>query len=210
MASPEGTNFTIISVAVILSGQSPPSAESVSVEQVRELIGHPTSVIQGVNGQAFVTSAQGQFELFLMQGNKIDFRDLSGDIYRASDRIPKIVSGFLEQLGSPALENYGINFIVELEEGSPAAWLSRTFLSPDLKGKMGGGPLSSDHIGITIDQLDSVVTLRFTDGGGRRVGANYNASRDLKAIPDPQALGLELRNRHSVLSGILEALRNKT
>ena len=35
MASPEGTNFTIISVAVILSGQSPPSAESVSGEQVQ-------------------------------------------------------------------------------------------------------------------------------------------------------------------------------
>ena len=52
---------------------------------------------------------------------------------------------------------------------------------------MGGGPLSSDHIGITIDQLDCVVTLRFTDGGGRRVGANYNASRDLKSHPRPSS-----------------------
>ncbi len=210
MASPENTNLTVISVAVMMSRESAPSSGAVSGERVRELIGHPTNVIQPGDGQAFVTSAQGQFELFLLQGNKIDFRDLSGDISRASGRMPEIISGFMKELGSPTLDSYGVNFIVELEERNPPSWLAGTFLSPDLKGRIGGKLLSSDHIGITIQQPDSVVTLRFTDGGGQRVNVNYNASKQVKAVPDPDLFGQELRGRHSALFEIIDSLRSQT
>jgi hypothetical protein len=171
------------------------SAPSINERDLMAVLRRPLGIAQTPDGQFIVSSNRDQAEVIL-GANKLDVRDLSGEIANAKARIPQRLSALLKLISNPHLKSFGINFIVEFAVAEAQKALANNLLKSDTKFQS-GAELRSDSVSLMFQHSSGKAwTLRFDSRDNQTVSLNFNASEQSENLPGGDELGLQLESQH--------------
>jgi len=151
-----------------------------------------------------ITSARDQIEVHLAS-NKVDVRDLSGELDQAQSKVPRILNEFLAVLSSPPVTSYGVNFILDIRIQEPDQWLANHLLDPTLSGKL-GTQLSSQLVVLIFNQPPKIWTVRFESRDSSRININLNASEGVRVLPGLERLAEDMVTQLEAVHKLLTRL----
>lgn len=192
-------DLVVTSLAVLFD--LPEIESPVNSEQLAMVIRRPLGIGQSAEGLLIVNSSRDQIELQLAP-NKIDVRDLSGDIDHAKAKLPEVTSGILSLIDNPELTSFGLNFIVEKPMKNPTAWIGQTFLNQELAREFGSS-LASTVVVIMRPGSPKSASVRIENRGDSRISINWNASETANSLPDPDQFAIQLQQQYDELVGFI-------
>jgi hypothetical protein len=166
----------------------------------------PLGVGQTPDGQLIVSSSRDQAEVILGI-NKVDVRDLSGDIAIAKTGIPKRLRAFLELMSNPIPRSFGLNFIIEFAMADSRMLLANNLLD-SAKFVQSGTELRSDSVSLIFKHNSGKSwTLRFSTPSNEAMTLNFNASEEAEKLPDGGALGDQFETQYQELVKYVKFLK---
>lgn len=181
---------------------SPPSLKD---QDLTALMRRPLALGQTVNGLLVVSSNRDQAE-FHLGANKLDVRDLSGEIANAKTRIPSLLRQVYDLISNPPLRTIGFNFIIEFEVPDAQKVLADCLLKSDSVPP--GTDLRSNSVSLVFQHSSGKAwALRFSTRSNEVVILNFNASQDTDSLPDGAALGGELESQYEQMIKFVKSLK---
>ena len=196
--------ISTISMAVLIEPLS--SVPALGQEDVAGLFKRPYSLGQAPDGQFILSSGRDQAEIWFGV-NKVDVRDLKGNITEAKSRIPWRLRNFLDLISNPPLLSLGLNFIVEVSAPDAPKVLATTFLKTDVVSKV-GTETQCDTVSLKFQHHSNKAwTIRFNTRGDDIVIVNLNASEQASVLPDDDVLGKQLELQYAKLADYIKLLK---
>ena len=194
----------VVTIAVLFEPLS--SAPSLRENDLTDILKRPIGIGQTPDGMIIVSSNRDQAEIVLAL-NKIDVRDLSGDIAIAKTRIPQRLSAFLQLISPSSLTSFGLNFVTEIPVADAQKVVADSFLDPDLIGRA-ESEVRSDSVSLSFRHAsEKEWTLRFGTRGNEAVTVNFNASEAAVSLPEDDELGRQLETQYEQLVEYVKLLR---
>lgn len=194
------TNIDVIMSTIVVITASLPQPRSIDQKDLQQVLTRPLAIGQSPEG-ILVSSQRDQIEV-IVGGNKINVRDLSGQLRFSESKIPPILHFFL---GSSQINSYGVNFIVVVPRVEPLQWMRDNILSPQISERTqktligGAGTLK-------IVFKDKTWNIKLEHGEGDTINVDFNASEETQQLPDNDRLCQELQEQFDALLGFLNDL----
>lgn len=204
LASSSQTELIVSTIAVLLQPGGPPLQIDVGDDALAAILRRPLTIVQAPQQGSIITSNRDQIEVQLFL-NKIDVRELSGDITKGRSKIPRIIHEFLASSPDLKIQSYGVNCILEINVKRPREWLGNNLLDPGLASKLGTS-LSSNLLTLVLDRPPKVWTVRFEVQHGDKLNINFNASEHTDALPSREQLCSDLGAQYKALNEFLAQL----
>lgn len=206
MFNEEEFDLIIASIAFLFAAEVPKEPVPITSDQLSSILRPPLAIGQAGDGLTSISSNRDQIEI-QFGVNKLDVRDLTGDIEKARDKVPRIMQAFLALLDEPReFRSFGLNLIGEFSTNDPNAWLASNFLNPDLDGTFDMN-FSTDAVSLIAERLPKEWTIRFQARKGDTINVNFNASEFSGELPDQRQLEGELAEQFAALTDFLAKLR---
>jgi hypothetical protein len=177
---------------------------SVSEQKVSAILRRPFGIGATAEGAVAITSTRDQIEVHLAS-NKVDVRDLSGELDQAQSKVPRILNEFLAFLSSPPVTSYGINFLLDIPMQQPDQWLANHLIAPALSGEL-ETQLSSRLVVLAFSHPPKVWTVRFESRDDSRINVNLNASEAVSVLPGLEPLAQDMVTQLGALRKLLTRL----
>jgi hypothetical protein len=203
LANSSQAELLLSTIAVLYQPSDPLNPVSIGGEQLASILRQPLNVGQGP-GLLIATSSRDQLEVHFFP-NKIDVRELSGNIAQGVRKIPEILYKFLPILGQVKIQSYGINLVLETNVEKPNRWLGDKFLDRQLSSTLGASP-SCDVIVLGLEGPPKERKFQFAAQPGDKLNVNFNASERTDALPSSSRLGEELSEQYLALIELLAQL----
>lgn len=206
-------DLILSSVAALFEPTAPQRSVPLTDADLRTILRRPMNISQGSEG-FMISSSRDQIEV-QVGPNKIDVRELSGEIDNGKSKIPRIINGLGGLLQLSKIQTYGINFIVEVAVERPHEWIGDNLLNKELAARFGTSTSSNlitlvlDHPPAASDPLNSTWTVRFEARPGGRLNVNFNASRHIDKLPEDGQLGVEVGAAYEAMTRILAQLETQ-
>ena len=204
MSEPTKLDLLFSTVAVVFDPIQNMPAFRITDETLTEILKHPLNLGNAPGGQIVISSPRDNIEVQISP-NKIDVRDLSGDIAHGQSEIPRVSSGFIELFDNPNLISYGINFVVEIANDNPALWVANRLLHADLSEYF-GDEVTSNQVSLMFPNSDKDITLQIGARGRNQLHVNFNASQNTSNLPSNEDLSEEIAQQYQILQSKLVQL----
>ena len=185
----------------------------VSIELDEEMLtvplNSPINVSQLPDGGTLISGARSQMEVVL-HPNKVNVRELSGDLRLGAEKIPEVVHSFLDFLKVESPSSFGINFLMEVSSDDPAEWIGGTFLAQSLAGTLKpASQLRSNQLDIVLDRPPKVWTIRFQAWRNSKIRIVFNASQELEGnlLHPSESLAGQILDQGQQLTELLSGLK---
>jgi hypothetical protein len=202
LANRSQVELILSTIAVVFQPGESPRQIDIGGEALTAILRRPLTVAQGPD-ILIVTSNRDQIEVQIFP-NKIDVRELSGDIAQGRSKIPRIVHEFLSILTDMRIQSYGVNFNLEINVERPREWLGNNLLNPGLAES--GTTLSSNLVSLVLERPPKVWTVRFEAQADDKLNINFNASEHTETLPNRENLDNELKAQYEALKEFLDHL----
>lgn len=197
----DSIELVLSTIAVIFK---PPLLQGdISAEQVGAILKRPITVASGPNLTTF-SSMRDQIDVLLLP-NKLDVRELSGDVKLAKSALPRILVEFMGILSNPAITSYGINFIVEVKLEDPRRWLGSSFVSPSMIETL-GQPIQLPMLSLQLDHPPKAWLVRFEVLPNNVLTVNFNASESPDVLPSEDVLATNVKEQYAAFIGFLRQI----
>lgn len=199
-------DLVLATIAILF--EPPQAAPAITQEQIGDVLHRPINIGQTPDGRLIINSTRDQIEIQLFP-NKIDVRDLSGELAKAKEKVPEVVSEIINLLlpdPSPKIQTYGVNIVVEFPMTEPNTWIGETFLKDEL-GTVFASPLSSNEIAIRAIEPPKTIMVKISSRENSRVNINFNASEEMESLPDVNRLAKDLGSYYARTIKLVEDLK---
>ena len=179
-------DLVLATIAILF--EPPQAAPAITQEQIGEVLHRPINIGQTPDGRLIVNSNRDQIEIQMFP-NKVDVRDLSGELAKAKEKVPEVVSKIMALVlqGAPLnIHTYGINIVVEIPMTDPNTWIGETFLKDELDTVF-GPPLSSNEITIRASEPPKTINVKIVSRENSRININFSASEETNTISTASA-----------------------
>lgn len=202
----ESTSLDLLfsTVAVVFEPIQNVPAFHITDETLTGILKHPLNLGNAPGGQLVISSPRDNMEVQISP-NKIDVRDISGNIDHGKAEIPRVISEFIGLFDNPTLISYGINFVVEIANDNPAQWVAARLLNPDLSEHF-GDELTSNQISLNFPISSKDITIQIGSRGRSQLHVNFNASENTNILPCAGTLSQEIAEQYSYLESRLSQL----
>ena len=193
----------LVSTIGVTHDAAPPPTILFSDETLRGLVRPPLNVFPTMDSIR-VVSNRDQIELVLSPVRS-EVRDFSGDLEKASTKIPDVLAKVMDLLDGPVVRSFGVNFLLEAhreETEDVAAWLGKHFLRDNLEGDL-GTTVSCPSITFFYERDGKSQTIDLEVSGDSAVTINSTASEPTEALPDKPKLESEMKSQHDYLFNLL-------
>ncbi len=197
----DSVELVLSTIAVILKPPLPQA--DISQEQVGTILKRPISVVSVPNVTVF-SSIRDQIDVRL-QPNKLEVRELSGNVTQAKGALPRVLTEFMGLLGNPSVQSFGVNFIVEVKLDNPKQWLSTRFMNPKMVEQL-GQPIQLPLLSLQIDRPLKTWLVRFEVPSSDILTVNFNASESSDSLPPADVLAADVEKQHTAFIEFLRQL----
>lgn len=168
----------------------PPTHIELDEELMASSLESPISVSQFPEGGTMISGARSQMEVVL-HPNKLNVRELSGDIGRGANKIPRVVHSFLEFLKVEQPSSFGLNYLLEVVCENPSEWVGSRLLAKDLTDTLKpANKLRSNNLDVIVERPPKVWTIRFQVRRRDRIHIDFNSNEELSNEPLPSGESL--------------------
>lgn len=204
------TEIEFSTIAVLLSGQlSQPGSivtkqQIITGQQLNNVLKRPHSIGELPSGGMSITSSRDQIEIQMLP-NKIDVRDLSGELGHAKEEVPRVLHEFFALLSDPTIFSFGINFILVCPVENPKEWLGQNLLKSNLEELLNQQP-TSNAISISLRRPPKTINVSFRPGERASINVNFNSSEEATELPPREALESQMQMQYEELLAMLQGL----
>jgi len=191
---------TMSTIAVV--SDEPPSQVSLSDKELESILKRPFTIGQSPAGTV-VSSQRDQIEI-IAGGNKLNVRDLSGDVEFSESKIPTILDFFIKKIEFQ-ISSYGINFIITVPCAEPGQWIRDNILAPNISEKISKTVLRGAAV-LNIASGDKTWNIKLDPGESNKINVDFNASETTEQIPDQDRFREELQEQFDGLRQFLSDL----
>ena len=201
-------SIEILSTAVEVIHEPVLPPDDTSVEILRKFM-RPLLIISPMStpGSLKITSNRDQTEV-LVSGDQTGVRDFSGDVLRASDKLPELLESVLGLLSATEIQSYEIQFLLEYRmDGAEDAgrWLAPKVLKDDFIRNL-GTDVASGLVAFGFSRGTKFQTLDLRVLDASTVMVKSVASESVEALAVRESLGSELTAQYRDLTDMLRKL----
>ena len=186
----------------------PETAPAITPEVLGTVLHRPVGIGQSPDGTVVVNSNRDQIEVHIHR-NKLDVRDLSGELEKATVKVPQVVSKMMNILFSdstPSIQIYGVNIVIDTPMNEPDTWIGKTFLKDELVPFF-GSTISSNGVSIRASEDPKTILVKIESRENSLVNINFNASERMETLPSATQFAEDLKLYHQRTLRLIESLR---
>ena len=192
--------ITMSTIAV--TSEQPPQAISIDQKKLEDVLARPLTIGQSPQG-LLVSSQRDQLQV-IAGANKINVRDLSGQLEFSQSKVPTVLDFFIRESGFQ-VNSYGVNFIITVPCKEPAQWIRDNILAPQISEKIRKTLVGGTAV-VSIASGHKTWNVKLEPGGNETVGVDFNASEVTTRLPDQDMLHEELKDQFDGLVQLLTDL----
>ena len=187
---------------IAVTSDQPPLQTSFSEKELESILKRPFTIGQSPAG-LMVSSQRDQIEI-IAGGNKLNVRDLRGDVEFSKSKIPTVLDFFIQKT-EYQVSSYGVNFLITVPCAESGQWIRDNILAPNISERIGMTVFRGAAV-LNITSGDKTWNIKLEPGESDRINVDFNASETTGQLPDQERLRKEMSEQFDGLIKLLNDL----